>query len=50
MRICVDGQTFLSEEQLEKIIDIQKHCSTHNFSVMFFVVIFYRFVFMSHVP
>ena len=50
MHICLDGPEFLSKEQLEKIRHIHRQCSTQYFSVMFFVVIFYRYVFLSHVP
>ena len=40
--ICLDGPKFLTEEQLEKIIDKYKgQCSMQNFYVTFFDVIFY---------
>ena len=41
-RICLDGPKFLSEKQLEQIIDIHKDNAPRRISVMFFVVIFYR--------
>ena len=50
MHICLDGPKFLSEEQLEKIIDIYKDNAPCRIFVMFFIVIFYRYVFLSHVP
>ena len=53
MRICLDGPKFLSEELLENRHihrHIQKQYSTQNFSVTFFVVIFNKYVFLSHVP
>ena len=41
MGICLNGPKCLSEEQLEKIIDLNKDNAPRIISVMFFDVIFY---------